>query len=188
MALGCSMAPRRLISAVEHDLVLRHSEGAQVLPVDRDWILDLDALRAALVAGPRALVGVQWANSETGVRQPIAEIADIVHAADAILLVDAAQMPARADEAGAAPCRSRRGLGAQARRAAGDRRAAGPRLRRAAADGRAGKGPLRGDREPPRRARLCCCRYGARESGAHGRVAGAAGTGRSWKRGRGHRL
>ncbi len=99
IALGRSVAPRRLISAVEHDSVLRHSEGAQVLPVDGDGILDLDALRGALAAGPPALVGVQWANSETGVRQPIAEIANIVHAAGAILLVDAAQMPARADDA-----------------------------------------------------------------------------------------
>lgn len=99
MALTRSMAPRRLISAVEHDSVLRHSEGAQVLPVDPDGILDMDALKTALAAGPRALVGVQWANSETGVRQPIAEIAGLVHAADGIVLVDAAQMPAHADEA-----------------------------------------------------------------------------------------
>jgi cysteine desulfurase len=40
---------------------------------------------------------VQWANSETGVRQPIAAIAQAVHAAGHLLLVDAAQMPAGAD-------------------------------------------------------------------------------------------
>lgn len=40
---------------------------------------------------------VQWANSETGVRQPIAELAEAIHAAGHILLVDAAQMPAGAD-------------------------------------------------------------------------------------------
>src|SRR3954469_22504300 len=39
LALTRSMAERRLISAVEHDSVLRHSEGAQVLPVDADGIL-----------------------------------------------------------------------------------------------------------------------------------------------------
>jgi len=99
MALTRSMAPRRLISAVEHDSMLRHAEGAQVLPVDADGVLDLDALRAALVDGPRALVGVQWANSETGVIQPIEAIAEIVRAAGGILLVDAAQMPARASAA-----------------------------------------------------------------------------------------
>lgn len=99
MALTRSMAERRLISAVEHDSVLRHAEGAQVLPVDRDGVLNLDALRAALAEGPRALVGVQRTNSETGVIQPIEAIAEIVHAAGGILLVDAAQMPARASAA-----------------------------------------------------------------------------------------
>ena len=98
LALTRSMAERRVITALEHDSVLRHSEGAQVLPVDADGILDLDALRAALQGAPRTLLCVQWANSETGVRQPIAAIAEIVHAAGGILLVDAAQMPARADE------------------------------------------------------------------------------------------
>lgn len=99
MALTRSMVEHRLITAVEHDSVLRHSEGAKVLPVDANGILDLDALRHALAGRGRSLLGVQWANSETGVRQPIAAIAEVVHAAGGILLVDAAQMPARADDA-----------------------------------------------------------------------------------------
>jgi len=99
LALVRSMAGRRLITAVEHDSVLRHSEGAAVLPVGPDGILDPDALARALEGDGRSLVCVQWANSETGVRQPIAAIAGPVHAAGGILLVDAAQMPARADDA-----------------------------------------------------------------------------------------
>jgi cysteine desulfurase len=99
LALSRSMAGRRLISAVEHDSVLRHSEGAAVLPVDAAGILNLDALRRALERQGRTLLCVQWANSETGVRQPVPAIAEIVHGAGGILLVDAAQMPARADEA-----------------------------------------------------------------------------------------
>ena len=99
LALTRSMAERRLITAVEHDSVLRHSEGAKVLPVTRDGILDLAALRGALAGEGRTLLCVQYANSETGVRQPIAAIAEIVRGAGGILLVDAAQMPARADEA-----------------------------------------------------------------------------------------
>lgn len=99
MALTRSMAEYRLITAVEHDSVLRHSEGARVLPVDGKGILDLEALREALAGKGRTLVCVQWANSETGVRQPIAAIAEVVHAAGGILLVDAAQMPAHADDA-----------------------------------------------------------------------------------------
>ncbi|ODP37377.1 aminotransferase [Sphingomonas turrisvirgatae] len=95
IALRRSMAPRRLITAVEHDAVLRHGEGAAVLPVTQGGILDLDALRAALAPG--MLVCTQWANSETGVIQPIARIAEIVREGGGKLLVDAAQMPARAD-------------------------------------------------------------------------------------------
>jgi cysteine desulfurase len=99
LALTRSMAERRLITAVEHDAVLRHSEGAQVLPVSADGVVRIEALRTALAEAPRTLVCVQWANSETGVRQPIAAIAELVHGAGGILLVDAAQMPARADDA-----------------------------------------------------------------------------------------
>ncbi|WP_029728629.1 cysteine desulfurase family protein [Sphingomonas sp. UNC305MFCol5.2] len=99
LALTRSMAERRLITAVEHDSVLRHSEGAKVLPVDANGILDLEALRGVLAGESRTMLCAQWANSETGVRQPIAAIAEVVHDAGGILLVDAAQMPARADDA-----------------------------------------------------------------------------------------
>lgn len=95
MALRRAMASKVLITAVEHDSVLRHSEGAQVLPVLADGTVNLDALQGAMDEG--ALVCVQWANSETGVRQPLAAIANIVVASGGYLLVDAAQMPARAD-------------------------------------------------------------------------------------------
>ncbi|WP_246352114.1 cysteine desulfurase family protein [Sphingomonas xinjiangensis] len=99
LALARSVAERRLITAVEHDAVLRCSEGAGVLPVDAGGLLRLDALRAALARDGRTLVCIQWANSETGVRQPIEAVAHIVHEAGGLLLVDAAQMPARADAA-----------------------------------------------------------------------------------------
>ena len=95
IALRRSMAPRRLITAVEHDSVLRHGEGAAVLPVTSGGIVDRDALAAAIQPG--TLVCVQWANSETGLIQPIEQIAQNVHEAGGKLLVDAAQMPARAD-------------------------------------------------------------------------------------------
>lgn len=95
IALGRAVAARRLISAVEHDAVIRAGGDAGVVPVDGQGLLDLTSL-AAMLDGARAIVGVQWCNSETGVRQPIAEIAAIVHAAGSLLLVDGAQMPASA--------------------------------------------------------------------------------------------
>ncbi|RYD55374.1 MAG: aminotransferase class V-fold PLP-dependent enzyme [Sphingomonadales bacterium] len=97
LALSRSVAQRRLITAVEHDSVLRHAEGAKVLPVLADGTLDLDALRAE--TGPGALLCVQWANSETGIIQPIEAISGIVRESGGLLLVDAAQMPARASDA-----------------------------------------------------------------------------------------
>ncbi|MBN8838585.1 MAG: aminotransferase class V-fold PLP-dependent enzyme, partial [Sphingomonadales bacterium] len=62
---------------------------------------DLDALARLLAEAP-ALVCLQWCNSETGVRQPIAAAAQIVRAASGLLLVDAAQMPASGELAGLA--------------------------------------------------------------------------------------
>ena len=46
---------------------------------------------SALAGGPPALVSVMLANNETGAVQPIAEVAEIVHAAGGLLHVDAIQ-------------------------------------------------------------------------------------------------
>lgn len=96
-ALAIALRPERvrLISAVEHDATIRAARDARVVPVDAHGVLHLAALDAVLAPG--AIVAVQWANSETGVRQPLAEIAKRARAADALLLVDAAQMPSGAD-------------------------------------------------------------------------------------------
>ncbi|MCM8730087.1 cysteine desulfurase family protein [Hephaestia sp. GCM10023244] len=98
IALGRALAPRRLISSVEHDSAIRAAGEAVMIGVDGDGLVRPDALEAAL-EGTRAIVAIQWANSETGVRQPIAELARLIHAAGGLLLVDAAQMPAGADPA-----------------------------------------------------------------------------------------
>lgn len=72
------------ISAVEHHAVLDaahwlgSAQGAEVteLAVDREGVLDLEALTAYLaIAGERiAVVGVMWANNETGAIQPMREV------------------------------------------------------------------------------------------------------------------
>ncbi|WP_269769643.1 cysteine desulfurase family protein [Sphingomonas sp. MA1305] len=98
LALRRTTAARRIITAVEHDAVMRAGAEAAVAPVDACGLVDAEALAAMLAADEgRALVCVQWANSETGVRQPLAAIARIVHEAGGWLLVDAAQMPASAE-------------------------------------------------------------------------------------------
>lgn len=88
IALGRALLPRRLVSAVEHDAALRAADRAGMIPVDA-----LGRVAPDGIGGADALVAVQWCNSETGVVQPIAEVAAAVHAAGGLLLVDAAQMP-----------------------------------------------------------------------------------------------
>jgi cysteine desulfurase len=85
------------VSAVEHKAVLaaahwvKQSGGEeQVLPVESDGRLDLAALDAVLQRRP-ALVSVMWVNNETGVRQPIEEIAARCQRAGVLLHSDAVQ-------------------------------------------------------------------------------------------------
>lgn len=88
---------RLLMSATEHPCVREGhrfpAAAAATIPVGADGAIDLDALKAAL-AEPgegRKMVSVHFANNETGVVQPIAEIGLICRQADALLHVDAVQ-------------------------------------------------------------------------------------------------
>lgn len=90
---------RLLIGATEHPSVLAGgrfpAERVERIDVDGDGILRLDRLEARLdaiaAAGERALVSVQLANSETGVIQPIGEVARLARARGAIVHCDAVQ-------------------------------------------------------------------------------------------------
>jgi cysteine desulfurase len=98
---GPEKAPRdRLfVSAVEHPSVLGGGRFAQEqvskLGVDGNGVVDLAALEQVLGEAERPLVSVMLANNETGVIQPISEIAAVVHAANGLLHVDAVQAPGR---------------------------------------------------------------------------------------------
>ncbi len=86
--IGAARAARKrgramavVVSAVEHKAVLAAAHavaelgGLQiVLPVTRQGIVQMDALDQALVNQP-AVVSVMWVNNETGVIQPVQEIA-----------------------------------------------------------------------------------------------------------------
>jgi cysteine desulfurase len=103
--LGCGRQ-RVLTSAVEHSSVLQAAPDAERMPVDKNGIVELAALTALLAADPRpALVSVMRANNETGVTQPVAEIARIAHAHGALFHCDAVQvagkMPLSLTETGA---------------------------------------------------------------------------------------
>lgn len=85
LAVGRAKAPLMAVSAVEHEAVLRLAGDAARLAVD-----------ASGQVGPAAcvlpgLVAVQQVNNETGVIQPLAEIAAAVRSAGGVVLADAAQ-------------------------------------------------------------------------------------------------
>ncbi|MGC0052900.1 cysteine desulfurase family protein [Brucella pituitosa] len=91
------------VSATEHPCMLTGgqfpAENITILAVDENGILKLDALQQVLEAHDKSaglpLVAVQVANNETGVIQPIREIAALVKAAGGIFVVDAVQAAGR---------------------------------------------------------------------------------------------
>jgi cysteine desulfurase len=83
---------RILVSAVEHDSVRRAAPAAEIIPVDGDGVVALDALDRLLSDASRpALVSVMFANNETGVIQPVVEIAAIARRYGALFHCDAVQ-------------------------------------------------------------------------------------------------
>lgn len=83
--------------ATEHKAVLDtcsslEKKGAHItyLPVDREGRIDLAQLEKALTS-KTILVAVMYANNETGVIQPIEQIAKRVHANNSIFMCDATQ-------------------------------------------------------------------------------------------------
>jgi cysteine desulfurase len=90
---------RLLMSAIEHSSVRAGGrfprETIEDVPVTPDGRIDLAALSKAVGRESRPLVSLMLANNETGVVQPIAEAAAIVHAAGGVLHVDAIQAAGR---------------------------------------------------------------------------------------------
>ncbi len=90
LALGSAKAGARLVSAVEHDAILKAAPEAERLPVRPDGAVDLEVFKEA-VQRERPLVAVQHINSETGNAQGLAAIGEIVREVGGLLLVDCAQ-------------------------------------------------------------------------------------------------
>ena len=86
---------RLVVSAIEHASVLAGGRfpaaAVDTIGVTSSGLLDLRHLGAALAGKPPALVSVMLANNETGAIQPVAEVAEIVHAGGGLLHVDAIQ-------------------------------------------------------------------------------------------------
>ncbi len=92
---GSPPVRRLLTSTIEHASVLTGGRFAPELVgrigVTPDGVVDLDELRRKVTDGSPALVSIMAANNETGAIQPVAEAAEIVHAAGCLLHVDAIQ-------------------------------------------------------------------------------------------------
>ncbi|HZT46538.1 MAG TPA: cysteine desulfurase family protein [Hyphomicrobiaceae bacterium] len=89
-----------LLSGVEHDSVLApaRASGARLveLPVGRDGVVDAEAAAAAMQdGGGRTLLSLQLANNETGVTQPVAEVALAARAHGLAVHSDAVQAAGR---------------------------------------------------------------------------------------------
>jgi cysteine desulfurase len=92
---------RLFVSAIEHDSVLANATAVverlpgvrlETVPVDRDGVVDVAALRILLREGKgRALVAVMAANNETGVVQPLREVRALLQESAGRLFVDGVQ-------------------------------------------------------------------------------------------------
>jgi cysteine desulfurase len=83
--------PRKIVGSTEHDAVVAAmGEGAEVLPVDGNGVVELAELEQ-LLAGEPALAAIQLVNNETGVIQPIDRVYELVSASGSLLLCDCAQ-------------------------------------------------------------------------------------------------
>ena len=91
-ALRCAGRDRVIASTIEHESVHLARNDAVLAPVTSAGLVDLGALEEALAAeATPALVSVMFANNETGIIQPVAEIAALAHRFGALVHCDAVQ-------------------------------------------------------------------------------------------------
>lgn len=89
---------RVVVSSMEHNAVTRplrrlQGEGVtvEVVEADNAGLVDADAVEAVVAAAPTRAVVCQHASNVSGTIQPLGDLADIAHAAGAVMLADGAQ-------------------------------------------------------------------------------------------------
>ena len=96
-ALTPALGDKLIVFAGEHPCVAAGGrflpEATRAAPCDGQGRIDLHAL-AAMIDGP-VVLALQAANSETGVIQPVAEAAALVHARGGVVICDAVQAAGR---------------------------------------------------------------------------------------------
>ncbi len=97
---------RLFVAAGEHPCVLQGhrfpQDAVQTIPLKADGQIDFGVLQALLAqaSGERVLLALQAANNETGVIQPVAEAAALVHEAGGLVICDGVQAAGRIPLAG----------------------------------------------------------------------------------------
>jgi cysteine desulfurase len=101
VGIGGRPLDRLILSAGEHQCVLSGhrfpASAVEMAPLAADGRIDMDWLEATVQKPGRVLLALQGANNETGVVQPVAEAAAIVHAAGGYVFCDAVQLAGRID-------------------------------------------------------------------------------------------
>ena len=105
ISVGRDLAPLDLLllGAGEHSCVLAGHRFAPdrvlLVPLDHNGLLDLAALSRLLDMnrGQKTMLAIQHANNETGVIQPVAEAAELVHGMGGLVMCDAVQSAGKID-------------------------------------------------------------------------------------------
>jgi cysteine desulfurase len=99
IAIGRFQGDAVIVAATEHDAVHRAAPKAFFLPVGSDGLVARDALigRLGALGAKQPLVIIQHANNETGIVQPLTELAPVVAQSGGVLLADCAQTSGKID-------------------------------------------------------------------------------------------
>lgn len=93
-ALQAARGRHAVVGAMEHASVLEaaraYASHVTLVPPDENGVIRPEAVQSAL-RPDTALVSVQWANNETGVLQPVEQIARVAHSGGALFHTDAVQ-------------------------------------------------------------------------------------------------
>ena len=91
-ALRVAGCERIIVSAIEHESVLKARADAVICPVRPDGLIDLQVLERLLAeSSTSTIVSVMLANNETGIIQPVREATQLAHKAGALFHCDAVQ-------------------------------------------------------------------------------------------------
>ena len=84
-----------IVSSIEHLAVLSSSKSDQIIPVNKNGVIDIDYLETLLKKTSKnkknILISVMWVNNETGVVQPIEDVVKLSKKYGCLVHCDAAQ-------------------------------------------------------------------------------------------------